>query len=140
MNIKSKNLDYLLTEAGYKQHFSFMEGFVTETYIKQQGSSRFHFIFDRNTQGLLDRTSGTIHIDVTIKGRHKIRNNRKLIKKEIERIKLFEPVEEKKEKKTPEIKEEWLPGWQEITKRKVIKRAWYNPMRYFKGKFIYDIK
>jgi len=143
MNIKDDNLEDLLVTAGYKQHFIRKGSFVEETYVRNRSNSRFHLVFNKDDNGILCKKYGHIHIDVFKKHKHKVLKDKNLLKKELEYIKSFKPKvippppKEKKEKSTIPRKGIFAPDWKELTKTKVIKRSWWNPMRYIKGKFIY---
>ncbi len=150
VDIQNKNLLEILTKAGYKQHYITDGSFVTETYIRERDKqSRFHFLFQKSDIALLKKDRGQIHIDLYKQGKHKTftgKEVKKIIQREIGYIKSFEeqpppplqtPPKKVKEKSSFPKKGIFAPDWQQLTKRTVIVRKWYNPMRYLKGKFIY---
>ena len=143
MKIKHNNLIELLLKAGYKEHFVLTGGIPEESYVRNRSHSRFHLYFNRDNNGFIVRTSGRLHCDRFKDGKHKIHKDENLIKKEIEYIRSFipkipspEPKKEKEKSTTPR-KGLYAKNYQQLVKRQVIKRSWYNPMRYIIGKFIY---
>lgn len=143
MKIKDLNLEELLIRAGYKQHFVISGSFIKESYIRDRNTSRFHLFFNKNNDGLPCRTSGKLHLDVYIKGKHKSIKEKQIILEEMNYIRSFKeripptPPKTIKEKSTIPRNGIIAPNMRELIKTKVIKRNWYNPMRYIKGKFIY---
>jgi hypothetical protein len=143
MNLKEKNLEELLVKAGYKQHFVIKGSYVEESYIRTRTNSRFHLYFNRNNKGLLQKTSGKIHLDLFRKHKHISTTDRQTILDEMNYIRSFKekqkPPEKRKDKEKSTIPRKGIvaPNLKELIKTKVVKRNWYNPMRYIKGKFIY---
>ena len=139
MKIKTRDKLYnVLTNAGYSYHFTDCDGFI----LPLKNKTRFHIILE-------DDFTGEMHIDKTVNGKHKLVYCPSVMYVEKDRIKKYDlKIKfETKEKQEFQItktgikylnaKIEYADNIKELIKTKVIKRAWYNPMRYIKGKFKY---
>jgi len=130
MKIKTKDTLYnVLNNAGYSFHFTDCDG-----WIKDLGKGRrFHIVVE-------DDYTGEMHFDKTINGKHKLVWCPELIGQEKNRIKKFDlKIKQEKEEGTKIIntKVEYADNIKDLIKTKVIKRKWFNPLRYVKGKFKY---
>lgn len=124
MKIKTVDKIYdVLVKAGYNFHFTDEDGFIRDICKNK----RFHII-------LTGDNTGDMHIDRTVNGKHKLLDAPDWMGSEKQRIRKFDSklilntttkVYEKK----------FADNLQGIQKTKVIKRSWFNPMRYIIGKF-----
>jgi len=130
MKIKTKDTLYnVLNNAGYSFHFTDCDG-----WIKDLGKGRrFHIVVE-------DDYTGEMHFDKTVNGKHKLVWCPELMGQEKNRIKKFDlKIKQEKEEGTKIIntKVEYADNIKDLIKTKVIKRKWFNPLRYVKGKFKY---
>jgi hypothetical protein len=130
MKIKTKDTLYnVLSNAGYSFHFTDCDG-----WIKDLGKGRrFHIVVE-------DDYTGEMHFDKTVNGKHKLVWCPELMGQEKNRIKKFDlKIKQEKEEGTKIIntKVEYADNIKDLIKTKVIKRKWFNPLRYVKGKFKY---
>ena len=130
MKIKTKDTLYnVLNNAGYSFHFTDCDGWIKEISRKK----RFHIL-------VVDDYSGEIHLDKTVKGKHRLVFCPAVLGQEKDRIKKFDlKIKQEKEEGTKIIntKVEYADNIKDLIKTKVIKRKWFNPLRYVKGKFKY---
>lgn len=129
MKIKTRDKLYnVLSNAGYAFNFTDRDG-----WIKSNGNKiRFHIYVVNDNQG-------DMHMDKTVNGYHKLLWCPSVMSKEKQRIKTFDskiPSDIKNQNKIPR-KGLYAENYRELIKTKVIKRSWYNPLRYIKGKFKY---
>jgi len=133
MKIKTKDTLYnVLNNAGYSFHFTDCDG-----WIKDLGKGkRFHIIVE-------DDYTGEMHFDKTINGKHKLVWCPEVLGREKDRIKKFD-LKIKQETQITQtgvkynnVKIEYADNMRDLIKTKVIKRKWFNPLRYIKGKFKY---
>jgi len=133
MKIKTRDKLYnVLSNAGYSFHFTDCDGWIKKINKRQ----RFHIIVS-------DDFTGELHIDKTVNGKHKLCYCPEVMGMEKSRIKKFDLKMIQEVEKTPtgtkylNVKIEYAQNIKELIKTKVIKRSWYNPLRYIKGKFKY---
>jgi hypothetical protein len=126
MKIKTRDKIYdVLVKAGYAYNFTDKDGFI----LPLKNKTRFHIILE-------DDNTGEMHMDKTVNGKHKLLYIPSVMGVEKDRIKKFD-IKLIYNTETKVYDKKYAENLNKIQKTKVIKRNWYNPMRYIKGKFKY---
>lgn len=125
MRIKTVDKIYdVLVKSGYSFHFTDEDGFIKQI----DKNKRFHII-------LTGDNTGDMHIDKTVNGKHKLLFAPEMMGSEKTRIKKFDSKLILSPSKKDYIK--YASNLSSLQKRIVIKRCWFNPLRYIIGKFKY---